>query len=323
MKEKRNLYLHLTDKCNLFCLHCYNGDRLIKQRQMTWDYFNNAVNLFADEFDVITLTGGEAVLSPIFYQAVKLLNDKKSYVRLDTNGQELDGFFQKITPVMIPELRFSIDGSNPEINDIVRRKTGSFSKCITNVKKAVEIGFFVELTATITKQNYQDVSNIIELAKNLQVNVMNFHLVTVNGNSCQNDVELSPEQWLEVIEKQIKPQTGITIKYPPRFAIGDLPKDYCGCVGHKNNRLSIFADGPAFNCALYFDSNKNARQIEENKIIFKDNPTETTDFHQYNKNHCGACQRLYDITNYQKADLDKRDIIPLCIYYKKVLNEKS
>ncbi len=320
MKEKRNFYLHLTDKCSLFCLHCYCGERLIKKRQMTWDFFKNAVRLFGDEFDVITLTGGEAVLSPIFYRVVEFLNKKGCYVRLDTNGQELDKFFKKITPEMVSELRFSIDGSRSAINDVIRRKPGSFEKCIANVKKAIKLGFFVEITATVTKQNYKDVAKIIDLAKRLRVSVMNFHLVTVNGNSRCNDVELYPKLWLDVVEKQIKPQKSIVIKYPPRFSVKKLPSDYCGCTGYKNNRLSVFADGKAFNCAMYFDTNRNSRQIKDGKIVFTKSPNETDDFHNINQKHCGACQRFYNITTFDKKDLNEDKIIPLCIYYKKILN---
>lgn len=320
--EKRNLYFHLTDKCNLFCLHCYCGERIIKKRQMGWGFFKNAVRLFADEFDIVTLTGGEAVLSPVFYKVVEFLHKRKCYVRLDTNGQDLDKFFRKVAPKMISELRFSIDGSCSEINDIIRRRSGAFKKCIANIKKAVKLGFFVELTATVTKQNYQDVAKIINLAKQLKVAVMNFHLVTVNGNSRYNDVELHPKLWLDVVEKQIKPQKGIIIKYPARFAIEKLPIDYCGCSGYKNNRLSIFANSQAFNCALYFDTNFNSRTVENDKIIFTKSPNETDDFHKINQKYCGACQRFYDITTFNKKDLDRDKIIPLCIYYKKILNNK-
>jgi len=320
MAEKRNLYIHLTDKCNLFCLHCYCGEKLIKKRQMTWDYFKNVVRLFVNEFGIITLTGGEAVLSPIIYQAIELLNKANCYLRLDTNGQELDEFFQKVTPKMVSELRFSLDGSCPEINDLIRRRPGAFEKCVANIKRAVELGFFVEMTATITKQNYQDVSKIIDLARKLKVSAMNFHLVTVNGNSRYNDVELDPRLWIEVVEKQIKSQQGIIIKYPPRFAVDKIPDDYCGCVGHKNNRLSVFSDGQAFNCALYFDTDLNSRRVEEDKIVFVKNRNEIDDFHKINREHCGACQRFYDITTLDKNDLDKDKIIPLCIYYKKTLN---
>lgn len=320
MPDKRNLYIHLTDKCNLFCLHCYCGERLIKKRQMTWDFFQNAVRLFGDEFDIVTLTGGEAVLSPIIYQVIELLNQKTNHLRLDTNGQELDEFFKKVTPQMVSELRFSIDGSRPEINDLIRRRPGSFEKCVANIKKAVALGFFVEMTATITKQNYRDVADIVELAKKLKVAVMNFHLVTVNGNSRDNDVELHPKDWLEVIEKQIKPQKGIKIKYPPRFALGKLPEDYGGCLGSKNERLSVFSGGQAFNCALYFDTDLNSRQVDKDRINFTQSPNETDDFHENNQKHCGACQRFYAITGFSKEDLDKEKIIPLCIYYKKCLN---
>lgn len=319
---KRNLYIHLADKCNLFCLHCYCGEKLIKKRQMTWDCFKNVAGLFATEFDIITLTGGEAVLSPIIYQVISLLNKNNCYLRLDTNGQELDKFFQKVTPKIVSELRFSIDGSCPEINDLIRRKAGAFETAVANLKRAVELGFFVEMTTTVTKQNYQDVSNIIDLARRLNVAVMNFHLVTVNGNSRHNDVELDPRLWLKVIEQQIKPQQGIIIQYPPRFAVGKLPEDYGGCVGHKNNRLSIFSGGQAFNCALYFDTDLNGRQVKENQICFRKDYTEINDFHLTNTAHCGVCRRFYDITTFDKKKLEQDQILPLCIYYKKTLNCK-
>jgi len=223
---------------------------------------------------------------------------------------------------IFPEIRFSLDGSGPEINDTIRRKAGSFAKCVANIRKAVDLDFEVELTTTVTKQNYNDVSNIIALAKQLRVDVMNFHLVTVNGNSCANNVELPPELWLNIVENTIKPQTGITIKYPPRFAVKNIPKDYCGCVGQTNNRLSVFAGGQAFNCALYFDTDLNAMQIKDDRIILSESLNEITEFNGHNKKHCGACQKFYGITTFDKEDLEQKNIIPLCIYYKKIINQK-
>lgn len=320
MSNARNLYLHLTDKCNLFCMHCYCGKKLKKQRQMSLEEAENAIKLFKKEFDVITLTGGEAVLSPIFYDIVKILNREKLYIRLDTNGQDLDEFFSKITPEQIQEIRFSIDGSTPKINDLIRQKKGAYEKAKRNIKKAVEKEFFVEITATITKQNYKDVKNIITLSKELGADIMNFHLVTVNGNSKQNDVELHPREWLKVIEEQIKTSKGIKIKYPQRFSCKLIPEGYCGCAGLKNSRLSVFSGGQAFNCALYFDTLKNARMINEREIQFNEKDTEIKDFKIINQNK-GICQRFYDITTFQKEELDKEGIVPLCIYYKKIINE--
>jgi len=264
------------------------------------------------------------VLSPVIFEAIELFSKTGCHLRLDTNGQELDEFFRRVTPDLVSEVRFSIDGSTPEINDAIRRRPGAFTKCVANIKKAVSLGFFVEMTATIMKQNYRDVSNIIGLAKTLGVSVMNFHLVTVNGNSRDNDVELHPKLWLEeVVEKQIKPQTGITIKYPPRFAVGSPPPDYGGCAGEKSDRLSVFAGGEAYNCALYFDTNLNGRVVGGDKITLKEAPSEIQEFQKINREHHGVCQRFYDITTFDKKELDKGGIIPLCIYYKKTLEHPA
>jgi len=144
-KEGRGLRaidLELTNKCNLFCRHCYSGagplkgvsDKVPKERWKS--LIDEAVSLGAK---VLQITGGEPTLHENFleildYAFVKGPKRPKIY----TNAFELND-------EIINELKrtgslaaFSFYSHNPEIHEEITRVKGSFEKTVKNLKKLVE-----------------------------------------------------------------------------------------------------------------------------------------------------------------------------------------
>lgn len=277
-------YLCLTHNCNLDCTHCYfHGNHIkdtLSRKSIQLILENNKKTELNHEY---TLTGGEATLHPDFYEIVDDLHQEK--LRLDSNGYALEHFFDLVTPNEIPEIRFSIDGVK---NHDLIRGIGSFKQCISSIQKALRIGFFIEITMTVMQTNINDVPFVISLAKRLGVNVLNFHLAT---NILD---ELSPLKWLETVEI-LQRTTGIIIKYPLRYC-DKIPDDYCNCTGLQKDRITYFPDGKIRSCAVCYD-------ILNEEDYFK------------TSKECGYCSRIQNITQFKKEHF-----IPLCIYYKRIVN---
>ena len=171
--EIYNLYLHLTEKCNNKCIHCYNGERLENPLEMNLDLVQKSLSIFK-KFDQVTLTGGEVFLSPILEETINIIKSKYEHmrIRIDTNGCFN---FKKFRNILsnVDEIRFSIDGPNASIHDSIRGNNGAFSRCSENIKMCVKEGYDVEITTTIQRDNLHSIDDIINLCNKLGVKRIN------------------------------------------------------------------------------------------------------------------------------------------------------
>lgn len=174
------LQLHITDKCNLRCKHCYRSGQPIKE--MSLYEARKAIDDFADASEklgncVIGLTGGEPLLSENIFRILDYLKEKRSEGHpisaiLMTNGtlitskiaQKLNSYFPFLYSVQI-----SLDGATPEVHDAIRGK-GSFKRAVRGLETLIdETQLGTIISFTFHKQNLQDIPRIVELVEKLGV----------------------------------------------------------------------------------------------------------------------------------------------------------
>lgn len=131
--------LQLTEKCNLFCNHCFNKSGCGKQR----DFSKEDVFRIIDEIEEMAifeldLTGGETLLYKDLYSVIEYANTKKLSVNLNSNGMLLtEQRVIKLKELGIHSVRISLDGNEVEHNKM-RGSRNSFKnaiKAITLLKR--------------------------------------------------------------------------------------------------------------------------------------------------------------------------------------------
>lgn len=170
----RTLYLHLTDRCNLRCAHCYypSGDR---HRELALPalerWIDEAVALGGSS---LILSGGEPLLHPALHRVLRHAGDRLP-VRLLTNGTLLDGSWAGILAGMNTQVQISLDGPRAEIHDAVRG-AGAFEKALRAVDRlqAAGLGEHLSLSTTILRGNLPELEGIIALADRLGVPLVRF-----------------------------------------------------------------------------------------------------------------------------------------------------
>ncbi|MCS7131092.1 MAG: radical SAM protein, partial [Archaeoglobaceae archaeon] len=82
-----------------------------------------------------------------------------------------------------------------ETHDSFRGIRGSFDRAVEGIKNAVKHGFFVNVSMTVTKLNYEEVPQVIELCEKIGVNwFMHYNFIpTGRGREILN-YDLTPEQ---------------------------------------------------------------------------------------------------------------------------------
>jgi MoaA/NifB/PqqE/SkfB family radical SAM enzyme len=194
----KQVFLYLTDECNLRCKYCLYKPNLtfhLKEKEIPLE---TAIRLISDFKELgaskLTIMGGEPTLYGISQQwkpLLKLIEESKvlgyEYVRIDTNSMFKNSLLYEKEFRMLDEITFSIDGHEPNINDIVRGKE-SFNKCVSNIRLAVNLDYHVDITACVHKLNVgRDVDGdlllhkLILFAESLGAKRINFHPIFKMG----------------------------------------------------------------------------------------------------------------------------------------------
>lgn len=200
---------HITDRCNLRCIHCYQEDYsgsnelgLDGLKQIA-DEIIRALAKWDKKGD-IAITGGEPLLKREMMPLVDYLNSANEIFSIDllTNGTLVDDnlvkqlqSFQKIRCVQI-----SLDGASHDTNDSIRGK-GNFEKAIAGIRLLRENNIKVNIMFTLQGKNMRDVPMIIDLADAEGIDTLTIERMvpTGMGKDLINQL-LLPAEMKEIIE---------------------------------------------------------------------------------------------------------------------------
>ena len=182
--------LHITEKCNLRCRHCYQTGKHIDE--MTLDEIKNVVsettemiNEWSDLYNIaftqsFNITGGEPFLRSEIYEILAVIKDINAETYILTNGALIDEkTANSLRSLKVNGVQVSIEGPQ-RIHDSIRGK-GSFSSSVVGIRHLVDEGITVTLNTTLSKVNAHYVMDIIELAETLKVQRFGFSRLVPYG----------------------------------------------------------------------------------------------------------------------------------------------
>lgn len=258
-----NIYLYITERCQLRCAHCYMGDRLERALELPYEKATRILDYcrrLGGQY--ITFLGGEPTLHRDLPRLVDhALERGYTQVMINSNGLLAARTLDKIAPEKLHYISFSLDGATAETHDATRGP-GTFVKTMACIRRTVAAGYAVRLICTVSKINVHQAPAMIELADEIGVNMLNFHVFSEEGLGIPNAEawSLTPDEWIAFYERleEIKNDYRTSIWYPPSYVKRDkidryVAEGYSGCVGCSLDRLSIFPDGRCYVCSVLFD----------------------------------------------------------------------
>ncbi|MEQ9403860.1 MAG: radical SAM protein [Cyclobacteriaceae bacterium] len=272
------LFLYITEKCQLRCKHCYMGDRLDMERHMSLETIEDILSSLKTLYGQykVYLLGGEPTLHPDFFDILELCKKYDYKVVVTSNGLLPNRFWEKLTENKnyIDSFSFSFDGGNPDSHEFMRGKN-TFTPLIKSMKEAVSFGFQSRVIYTVTTKNIQHVPEAIDLAEEIDVEMISFHYFTPTGlGKHRSDLQVGPDQWMDFCNylQQESPKRNISIFYPPAFIRNDQAHilenyGYRGCTARNLERLAIFPDRRVYICSAFFDSDLHYGTFENGSII--------------------------------------------------------
>lgn len=329
----KNIYLYITESCQLRCKHCYLGKRLKSGDVMSKkEVFNNLSIWKKLGGKKICFLGGEPTLHPQFEEIVQYANKLKyESVTLDTNGLKISlDKLKNLNPSDFDYIQISLDGGSSATNDKIRGKN-SFDITSKTIIELCKSNFDVRIICTVNRYNLKDCLKILPFAEHSGVTLVKYHIFSGIGTGKENiKWVLSPKEWRNftdiLLEQKEKYKT--KIQFQPAYGEEKVKQlyfkqGYRGCVGRNLDRVSIFPNGSVYICSYLFDTDLNFANLKNNKLHIKKTHSELDLFFSTPKkckdckfnNVCfGSCPAEKIVQGHLSCN--KHGVYPICRLWK-------
>ena len=199
------LFVELTEKCNLNCLHCGSSCSLSKNNYIVTEVLINTLRQLASDYDpntvMICLTGGEPLLHPDFFMIVKEIVSLGFPWGITTNGTLINkDKARMLRELGLESVSISLDGLKMT-HEWLRDVKDCFDKTIQAVRYLNNENIPVQITTVIHKKNFHELEELFELVKSL--NVASWRVINIEpiGRAVENDnLILSYNETIKLLE---------------------------------------------------------------------------------------------------------------------------
>lgn len=167
MSTPRNVDIAVTGKCNLSCAYCFYSDEMTSRSDLStqqWVEFFGVLGKAG--VMTITLTGGEALSRPDFFELVDSVIANRMRYSILSNGtliteKMLAEFEVGKRRQRLDSIQISIDGSSEAVHN--QSRPNSFSRALRGLKLLKAANFPLTVRVTINRFNYLDLENTAKL----------------------------------------------------------------------------------------------------------------------------------------------------------------
>lgn len=267
----RLIFWELTEGCNLKCIHCRataQEERNVEELS-TEEAFRIIDEIVSFSNPILILTGGEPLYRPDFFEIAKYAIDKGLRVALATNGTLIDeDIAKKIKEVGIKRVAISVDGSTKEKHDQFRGIEGAFERALQGAQHVQDLGLEVQFNSTISKNNVDDLENILGLALEKKVKALHlFMLVPVGcGLQIAESQMLPSKRYEEILEWFYEESKKVSIEFKATCAphyyriIRQKAKEAGEKVTYQTHGMAAMTKGCLAGTGVFFISHKGKVQ---------------------------------------------------------------
>jgi GeoRSP system radical SAM/SPASM protein len=187
----------LNTSCNFACQHCYS--RTETEPDLPADVICSALAKVA-RWGVLAVNfgGGEPLLRPELATISRAASQAGLRVSLNTNGYLMDRqMADALADAGVHKVGVSIDSHESQVHDHFRGIPGSFERAVAAVEHLQAAGIRTSLSTVICRINHQCARELLDFARKLGVEQINFHNFKCSGLGYANrdDLDLTPAEW--------------------------------------------------------------------------------------------------------------------------------
>lgn len=248
------LQWHLSEACNLKCLHCYQENHI----PIALDY-ETLENIYYQYKELLTklnmlghinITGGEPLLNPYLYKLLDLIKKDSDLITFSllTNGTLItDEVAKKIKEYNPFYVQVSLEGSK-RTNDYIRGK-GTYKQIARGITALKKQGIYTSISFTANKLNYQEFPSVVKYARKYHVdNVWSDRYILLGNNDTDLALNyIETRKYLEIMQstRRKNPDISISMNRALQF---QMTRDFAyGCTAGES-LLTIMENGDLVPC---------------------------------------------------------------------------
>ncbi len=204
MVKRFVLQWHLSETCNLKCLHCYQ-----EKHQPVQLKYEQLINIYRQYKELlkklkmkghINITGGEPLCNPYLFKILDLIKKDSDLISFSilTNGtlitEEIAKKIKEYNPYYV---QVSLEGGK-KINDYIRGN-GTYKRIAQGIMNLRKQDIFTSISFTATKINYKEFPKVVRYAKKYKVNNVWSDRYISLGDSQDKDLMLNYDETREYL----------------------------------------------------------------------------------------------------------------------------
>lgn len=195
---------NITKSCNFKCIHCYENAGKKADDELTTDEIIDGIDKLSRlGVASIAFSGGEPTTHPGIIDLIKHASEDGMYVSMATNGFKTAKIerAKEFADAGLEFVQISLDGLNPETHDKFRGVPNSWNRAVQSIKNFLELGVFVEVSTTVTQENYDEIPRMIDFMRELGVEwFMLYNFIPTGSGSEVRELDLTPKQRNEILK---------------------------------------------------------------------------------------------------------------------------
>lgn len=292
------IYILLTDKCNLKCSMCIRGCQ--EGGNLDFDTLMNSSWIDELKQHDIVLTGGEPTLNPRFLEILNFFCKKSKTVTITTNGT-INNYIDSV--ILRDNLFFqiSIDGDQ-EMHDSIRGM-GMYERSMQTILRLDNLGAQYSVASVVNKNNREAIIQLESELRRLR-NIRYWRIsYEMPFGSAGTENMLSAEEWNAFVDEIIKKaQLRLKIKKIFPFAIYEKYKDRldtmidrsgaCNNCGSGKDKIYIYPDLEVYPCTCLTDFPLGSLRTNTLQEVLNGENAEPFIHYEVNNEICRACEYL-------------------------------
>ncbi len=199
----------ITSACNLRCRHCHASGGKPAPDELSTEEGKKLLREMAsiEEFRMLVFTGGEPLLRKDIYELLEYASSLGFTICIATNGTLITkDVAKRLKSVGVSNLAIGLDGATPETHEFIRCVPGCFERTMRGIYATKEAGLLLQINVAVMKYNYREIPQILDLADELDAEIVLLYNAISAGRGSENDIEISVGDFAslmkEVAEKQ-------------------------------------------------------------------------------------------------------------------------
>ncbi len=302
--------LGITSGCNYRCKHCGNNSVISKETDLTPEEIYKLLDEMIElKLLKINFTGGEPTTNPNLIEYIRYVKGKIPRITITTNGSLItDELARSLKEAGLNMAKISIDGLSKFHNQF-RNFENAYEKAIKAIKNLKKHGIEVRVQSTLTKDNTEDLLELMEVLSELKISHQTIVPVCPIGRA-DKEIMLDKEAYKNFIIKMhdkvkylLEKGTTTNFQIRPVFGARELfeglknttfetlsMKYSCEAL---QNTMEIQPNGDVVPCSFLSLSIGNVRKTSLIDIWKSPKANELRTLFENNKNneHCSKCEK--------------------------------